>query len=286
MSLVRQLSGGVVAAALFIAGGVAAADDVIKIGIFPRKPAAETRVAFDPIAKRLAAATGKRVELRLTGDYKAFWEGVKRREYDLVHYSQVLYLKSHKELGYDAVLVNEEQGSPTLRSAIAVRVDGGFRSLADLKGKKILFAGSKQAMQGYIGQVHLLKQAGLREGDYEEAFAVNTPNALIGAYNKAADAAAIGHHLINHASVKSKIDTTQMKILAQGDPLPGLAWAVRRELDPGLVRAIVKTMADLKDDAAGRELLTAADVTGFIPMSDKDFDPVRKAVREAIGEEY
>jgi phosphonate transport system substrate-binding protein len=286
MKLVRQLLGAVCALTLLLAGGAAAADDVLRIGIFPRKPAAETRVMFDPIVKRLAAATGKKVELRLASDYAAFWEGVKGREYDLVHYSQVLYLKSHKELSYDAVMVNEEQGSPTLRSAIAVRVDSGFSSLADLKGKKILFAGSKQAMQGYIGQVGLLKQAGLRPGDYEEAFAVNTPNALIAAYNKAADAAAIGHALINHASVKSKIDTTQMKILAQGEPLPGLAWAVKRELDPALVKTIVKTMVALKDDAAGRELLAGADVTGFVPMSDKDFDPVRKAVKEAIGEEY
>jgi phosphonate transport system substrate-binding protein len=285
MNHVRRLV-AVLAAALLVAGVRASADDVIRIGIFPRKPATETRAAFEPLAKRLSAATGKKCELRLSADYAAFWDAVKRREFDLVHYSQVLYLKSHRDLAYDAVLVNEEQGSATLRSALAVRVDSGLRSLADLRGKKILFAGSKQAMQGYIGQLHLLKQAGLREGDYEEAFAVNTANALIATFNKAADAAAIGHHLINHASVKSRIDVTQMRILAQGEPLPGLAWAVKRELDPGLVKTIVATMAGLKHDRESGELLAAADVTGFIPMSDRDFDPVRKAVKEAIGEAY
>lgn len=286
MTLVRQLVGVLLASTLFLTGGIAAAEDVVKIGIFPRKPAAETRAAFAPLARRLGALTGKKFELRLAPDYKAFWEGVERREYDVVHFSQVFYLKSHRDFSYDAFIVNEEQGSSTMRAALAVRTDRGFRSLADLRGKKIMFAGSKQAMQGYVGQVQLLKQAGLHEGDYEESFAVNTPNALVAVYNGAADAAAIGHHLINHASVKSRIDVGQVKILAQGEPLPGLVWAAKRELPPDLVKAIVKTMVELQKDPEGREMLKAADVTGFIAASDQDLDPVRKAVKEAIGEQY
>lgn len=265
---------------------LASAGEALVIGVFPRKPAAETRAAYEPLAKRLAAATRQPFEVRTYPSYAAFWEAVQKRQVDLVHYSQYYYLKSHKELGYDAILVNEESGSSRLSAAFAVRADSGLKSVADLKGKKILFAGSKQAMQGYIGQVQLLRAAGLRDGDYEEAFAVNTPNALIGTFNKAADAAAIGDLLLEHQSVKKRIDTSQMRILARTEPLPGLAWAVKRELDPALVKAIVKAMAGLREDPGGKAILEGAEVTAFVPVADKEFDVVRKVVKDATGEQY
>lgn len=93
-------------------------------------------------------------------------------------------------------------------------------------------------------------------------------------------------HLIHHASVKSRIDVGQMKILAQGAPLPGLGWAAKRELPPELVKAIVKTMVELQKDPEGREMLKAPEVSGFTVASDQDFDPVRKAVKEAIGAQH
>jgi phosphonate transport system substrate-binding protein len=286
MNLLRNLLAALAAATLLLGAGTASGGDVVTMGIFPRKPATETRAAYEPLAKRLSAATGKRVEIRLFHDYESFWKAVQARELDLVHYSQVYYLKSHRDLAYDAVLVNEESGAATMSAALAVRTDSGIRSVADLKGKKILFGGSKQAMQGYVGQVQLLRAAGLREGDYEEAFAVNTPNALIGAFNKAADAAASGDHLIDHPSIKKKIDVGQMKLLAKGEPVPGLVWAVKRELDPALVKAIARTMTGLRADPAGAELLKGAEVTGFQPIADKDYDVVRRIVKDATGEQY
>lgn len=285
-SLLRTCAAALLLAALALAPGPAAAGDVVRIGIFPRKPAPETRAAFDPIARRLAAATGKKFELRLFPDFAAFWEAVKRGEFDLVHYSQYHYLKAHQELGHRVILVSEEGGSATMSAALAVRSDSGLAAVADLRGRKILFAGNKQAMQGYIGPMLLLRQAGLQPGDYQEAFAVNPPNALIGVFNQAADAAAIGDKLLEHASTKRRVEVSQLKLLAKGPPLPGLAWAVTRELDPELAKIIAKTMVELRDDAAGRELLAGAEVTGFVPATDHDFDVVRKVVKDALGEQF
>lgn len=268
-----------------IAGPVSG-QETLKLGVFPRKPAVETKAGYEPLAQYLSDKTGKKVELVLSKDFKTFWEGVKNREFDIVHYNQYHYIKSRKELDYDVIVMNEEFGSALARSAIVVRKDSGINSISDLKGKKILFGGGKQAMQSYIGAISILKKNGLQQGEFEEQFAVNPPNAALAAYNKMVDAAGIGENVISLKAVKDSIDADQMKVLAVGDPLPMLCWAVKKEMDKGLRDKIAKAMIGLRNDPTGEPLLKGAEVTAFLTASDKDYNVVRKVVKEAIGESY
>ncbi len=264
----------------------AIAEEVIKMGIFPRKPALETTQAYEPLAKYLSSKIGKRVELVVSKDFQTFWEGVKKKEYDLVHYNQYHYIKSHKELDYDVILMNEEFGSPKVNAAIIVRKDSGINSVADLKGKKILFGGNKQAMQSYIGAVQILKNGGLKQGSYAEDFAVNPPNVVLAVFNKMADAGGIGEVLLQLQKIKEKVDVTQLKVLARGDDLPMLCWAVKKEMNKDLAQKIQKTMIGLKNDEAGKNILKGAEATAFVSAADKDYDIIRKIVKESINEEY
>jgi phosphonate transport system substrate-binding protein len=264
----------------------AVAEEVVKMGIFPRKPALETIKAYEPLAKYLSSKIGKRVELVVAKDFQSFWEGVKKKEYDLVHYNQYQYVKSHKELDYDVILMNEEFGSPKVNAAIIVRKDSGINSVTDLKGKKILFGGNKQAMQSYIGAVQILTKNGLKSGQYAEDFAVNPPNVALAVFNKMADAGGVGEVLLQNQKIKEKIDVTQLKVLARGDDLPMLCWAVKKEMNKDLAQMIQKTMIGLKNDEAGKNILKDAEATAFVSAADKDYDIVRKIVKESLNEEY
>ena len=215
---------------LFLSAGITFAEETIKLGIFPRKGALETKISYEPLRKYLSEKTGKKVELILSKDFTAFWESVKNREFDLVHYNQYHYIKSHKELGYNIIVKNEEAGSAKARSAIVVRKDSGIDSIAGLKGKKIVFGGGKQAMQAYIGVVYLLKKNGFKSGDYIESVAVNPPSAAMAVYSKTVDAGGIGDVIMNLPSLKQKIDVSQLKFVAEGEPLPMLCWAVKKEM--------------------------------------------------------
>lgn len=264
----------------------AIAEDVIKMGIFPRKPALETIKAYEPLAKYLSSKIGKRVELVVAKDFNAFWEGVKKEEYDLVHYNQYQYVKSHKEFNYDVILMNEEFGSSKINAAIIVRKDSGINSIPDLKGKKILFGGNKQAMLSYIGAVHILMDGGLKEGSYAEDFAVNPPNVALAVFNKMADAGGVGEVLLQNQKIKEKIDITQLKVLARGDDLPMLCWAVKKEMNKDIAQRIQKAMIGLKNNEAGKNILKDAEATAFVSASDKDYDIIRKILKESLNEEY
>ncbi|MGD8639645.1 MAG: PhnD/SsuA/transferrin family substrate-binding protein [Gammaproteobacteria bacterium] len=166
------------------------------MGVFPRRNAKVTMKLFNPIAKYLSRKLGREVELVISKDFESFWEGVTEQRYDLVHYNQYHYLESHKKYGYQVIAKNEEFGSSRISGVITIRVDSGIRSVLDLKGKKIVFGGGPKAMMSYIVPTYLLREGGLRAGDYEEAFARNPPNAILSAYFRQSAAAGAGRPML------------------------------------------------------------------------------------------
>jgi phosphonate transport system substrate-binding protein len=271
---------------LFVFTSAAFAEESLKMAVFPRKPPLETSAAFDPLAKYLSSKIGKKVELVVFKDFESFWGALQKEKFDLVHYNQYQYIKSHKELGYRVVLMNEEFGEAKAKAAIIVRSDSGINTLSDLKGKRIIFGGGKQAMQSYIGATQILRKGGLKKGDYQEEFAINPTNGVISVYKKLADASGVGEMLLGTTSMKDRIDVSQLKVLERGEPLPMLCWAVRPGLDDPITDRIVKVMTSLKQDDASREILKKIEATTFLPASDSDYDVVRKVVKEVLGEEY
>jgi len=256
----------------------------VTMGIFPRRPAAKTVKFFKPLAKKLSDEIGEPVNISVEKNFKKFWKGVKENKYDIVHYNQYHYLLSKKMSGYQVFLVNEEFNSSKIKGALTVRTDSGINSIADLKGKTILFGGGKKAMGSYIGPTWALQKAGLVAGtDYTVKFSKNPPSAVIGVFNKSADAAGSGNVILKVGAVKKKADVTQLKILAESDEFIHLPWAAKSDFPADKLQKIKDIMSNLKTTDAG--ILKSAKVTNFIPATDADFESARKIVKEVTGEE-
>lgn len=259
----------------------------VTIGIFPRKPAAITHKAFTPLAKELSKQLGEPVHLVVPKNFKAFWQGVAKKQFDMVHYNQYHYIKSHKEKGYKVIVANEEFGDRKLVGTLAIRTDSGIKQVSDLKGKTILFGGGKMAMGSYIAPTSILKKAGLVEGkDYTVKFAKNPPSAVIGVYNKASDAAGTGTVVMNIKAVTTKIDTKQITLLGRSDPMTHLPWAVNADMPASKADKIQKIMTALKASKEGKAILKAAGVTDFYAVTDADYNDVRKITQFAVGQTY
>lgn len=256
----------------------------LNMGVFPRRPIAKTHKFFKPLAEKLSKELGEPVKLIVAKNFKAFWKGAQSGKYDIVHYNQYHYLLNHKAKGYKVIAVNEEFGSKTLAGSLSVRKDSGINSVTDLKGKTILFGGGKKAMGSYIAPTAVLKKAGLVAGkDYTVKFSKNPPSAVIGVYNKAADAAGAGNVILKVKGVTKKIDVSQMKILVESDKFIHLAWAVKGDMPQSKANKIQAIMTSLKTSAPA--VLKAAKVTNFIKATDEDFTKVREIVKYVTGEE-
>ena len=256
------------------------------LGVFPRYNFQLTVESFTPLARHLGARIGRTVVIDTSSDFDAFWRGVVERRYDLVHYNQYHYLRSHRDFGYRVILMNEEFGESTIAGAISVRADGDIRTLADLKGRTVIFGGDRSAMQSYIVATYLLRRAGLKAGDYKEVFAKNPPNAYLAVYYGQADAAGVGDRVADLPAVRERIDPGRMKLIGVGERLAHLPWAVRGDLDPKLAEHIRTVLVELGATPQGRAILGQAKLSGLVAASDRDFDPHRRIVETVFGERY
>lgn len=259
----------------------------ITMGIFPRRNLAVTRAAFRPLSKYLSKQLKANVRLVVPLNFKQFWEGVTKQEYDLVHFNQYHYIVSHKEFGYHVLATNEEFGRNQIAGALFVRKDSGINSVQDLRGKRILFGGGRKAMVSYIAPLSILKQAGLEPGrDFEEAFSKNPPAAMLNVYRSIFDAAGAGDVVIGLKVIRDRIDPSTMKQLASSESFIQLPWAVKRDMAPETRQKIQELMTGLDKTEQGAAILKAAKVTAFRPAVDSDFDKVREIVKATLGEDY
>ena len=272
-----------VCAALILFTGLKAQAELV-MGVFPRRPVSVTVSMFKPLAEVLSQEMGEPVRIVVKKDFKEFWAGVVNREFDLVHFNQYHYLLGNKESGYRVIAVNEEFGRSRIAGALTVRKDAGIQSVADLKGKKIVFGGGQKAMGSYIAPISLLKNAGLSASDYVTQFAKNPPSAVMAVYNKACDASGSGDVILQIKIVQNKVNTDELIILAKSKEYVQLPWAVRGDMDPGKAEEIQRILTSLK----GRrdDVLKKAKVTNFVRASDGDFKEVKEIVHHALGEEY
>ena len=182
--------------------------------------------------------------------------------------NQYQYIKAHSGQGYQALVQNEEFGEAQIRGAVYVRADSGISSIAQLRGKSILFGGGKQAMMSYVVPTYLLRQGGLQDGDYTERFAVSPPNAVLGTYLKHVDAGGAGEVVLRLPIVKDKIDTSRLRLLAVSEPLAHLPWAVKSSMSADLMGRLRHLLITLENYEQGRLVLKQAGLTGMNPVQD------------------
>lgn len=275
--------------ALLLTGLPAAGDDYdnsLILGVFPRRNPVEMVEMFRPLADYLSKALGRPVKIETTPDFPSFWRALAARRYQVVHFNQYHYVRSHKELGYQVIAKNEEARKSTMAGIILVRKDGGIQSLTDLRGKTIIFGGDRQALVSYIIPTFLLREAGLKAGDYREEFAVNPPNVALAVYFRRADAGGSGDIVLDMPFVRDKADVSKLMYLKSSARFAQLPWAVRADVTPAERARIRQALLGLKTVAGGSEILQAANLTAIVPATDKEYDYVRKVIRTVTAEDY
>ena len=260
--------------------------EALTLGIFPRRSSIETMKMFIPIVNHLNKRLQIKIKLIPSKDFPTFWQRVKDKEFDIVHFNQYHYVKAHEELEYDVFAVNEEFGESTITGSVIVRKDSGINTVKDLKGKHIVFGGGKMAMQSYIYATYLLMEQGLSTKEYTYSIAPTPPNAIFATYYKQADAGGVGDKVLKLHSVSKHIDTNQIKYLVRGKQYPHLPWAMKRSLSDDIKQKIALTMVNMKSTMQGKKLLKKANLTGFVQVDDKDFNPHRKIIMKVMGADY
>jgi phosphonate transport system substrate-binding protein len=258
-----------------------AADDPLVMGVFPRRNFNETARAFAPMAEYLGTRLGRKVELVTSKNFESFWKAVTERRYDIVHYNQYHYIRSAQD--YEVVAHIEELGKSTLSGVVYVTRESGITTLAQLRGRSVIFGGGEDAMISYIAIRYVLLQAGLKKDDFKSLFAVNPPNAIVALSRRQAAAAGAGESILELSAAKDAVDPRGLTALATSSPLLQLPIAVRRDMPAKLRASIQGILVGMKNSEDGRQALQSAFLTGMGPAADADYDPHRKMAAAVFG---
>ncbi len=262
------------------------ADDIFRIGIFPRRSVEDSKKMFTPLSAYLEQQLKKKIVLDVPPDMPAFWSRLEEGKYDLVHLNQYHYVRAHAKLGWQAILKNEELGEDTISAALWVLHSSDIRQVSDLREKLIVFGGGDHAMVASIMTRDMLLQAGINDDDYIGMTTIHPMKSIISVYYKQADAAGVSASVVKMPAIKKEIDTEELRLLAKSEPVAHLPWAIRGDIDEETRKRIVNALLSLNDSGSGVNVLKSAGLTGIRAANDSDYDKHREIIKRVLNEQY
>lgn len=278
--MTRTLIRIVIASALWatIAAVPRSASAEITMGVLPRLGPVELYEMFTPLAEYLSKETGEKVSLVIPRDFDAFKTMVRSDLVDLGFCNSLIYVQLKKERDIDPLAVASEPKAGTrFRGVIIARRDSGIRTIQGLKGKKLVFV-EKDSAAGHIFQMLTLSRAGLdiRKDFILLPFATKHDNVIRAVFNRAADAGGVREDDLD--KIKGRVDISKLKIVAYTDYYPNWPLFSTPRLKNDTAARIRAALLKLKRNSPrARTVLGRAVLTGFAPITDRDYDQLREA---------
>ncbi len=282
MRIMKMVMTVVLVIVTVISFGAGAASAEIKFGALPRLSAAELQTMYAPLADYLARETGEKVTIVIPKDFDAFKDAVKAGHMDVGFANPLIYVQAKEKSNIEPLALSSEVKSGTrFRGVIIVRKDSGINKVQDLKGKKFIFVDNDSAA-GYIFQMLLLSKAGFDVNKDITVLPFGKKHEIVttAVFNKTADAGGIREDELD--KMKDKLDISQLRIVGYTDYFPNWPFFATPKLKPEMAAKIKAALLKLKpNDPQNEKILGPARLTGFIPITDKEYDELRKAAKIA-----
>ena len=257
----------------------------LRVGFMICNSVAETRARFAPLAAHLAEQLGRRVE-PVWLDTADFDEAIRAGRFDLIHTNSYLYTWFHEAYGF-RVLAGEARGKDGAYSSgtIIAGKDSGVKTLADLKGKRFVF-GPAFAPTAYLTPYWLLLEAGVDPekdlGYYAfPAGSYKHEKAIFAVVDGAYDAGAGPALDLEVMESEGKLMPADYRVIARGPRVPYCVFSAAKALPESTFQEIRKALFAVNAETVAAvdgevlKVLKSALVDGFVPLEEKEFDPVR-----------
>jgi len=279
--IIRKIIPGVFtvffAVVLFLSG-IASAE--IKLGTIPRLGAEELQAMYAPLAEYLSSEIGEKVSIVVPKNFNAYKEAAKAGQFDIGFSNPLIYVEVKNSTDIEPLALSSEvQGGTRLRGIIIVRKDSGITKLQELRNKKISFM-DKDSPAGYMFQMLLLSKAGL---DIHNDFTIlpflkRHDKVVMSVVDKTADAGGIREDELE--KMKDKTDLSQLRIIGYTDYFPNWPFFAGPKLKKATMEKVRAALLKLKpNDPQSIKILAPARLTGFVPVSDKEYDSMRSAAK-------
>lgn len=267
-----------VAAVLAVMTGAAAQQpQQLTFGVYSFKQPTDVYKEFQPALKQLQLAattvlgTPLHIELRVFKTYEECLEAFVAGKVDFVRFGPASYvLAKQRNAAIELLAAEQEDGRKVCKGVVVVRKDSDIKTLADLRGRRFAFGDQQSTIGRYLSQAELLR-AGI-DGKALKDFRYLDRHDLVYAAVQLGDfdAGAVHGGTFERLNQKGQ----DLRVIHSFDNV-GKPWIARAGLERPVLQALREALLQLTD----AEALKALQVSGFLPATDKDYQPVRDGMK-------
>lgn len=254
------------------------------IAISPCTDVVLTFKKFHPLVSYLAEKTGFSFKLVIPRDYAEFNRGIKNGDIDFALQDPNLYAMLASLYDQSTIMRSLNPEGGVLQAGVVIaRQDSSVRTLADLKGKNVMF-GPKLSAARWEAAKLLFAENGI---DIDRDLRTYSnggccEDIAFSVYLHAVDAGVVCDHFLAEHSKKQRelgVEAEQLLVVAKTRPVPTRVFAASRLLPEPVVTAVSRALLGLDmTDPGQAEILSRAEVGGFEKAKDEDYEGIRKLI--------
>jgi phosphonate transport system substrate-binding protein len=279
-------------------GALAAAEDwriahpKIAMGIITSENESDRVKRWAPIRQFLSKGLGVPVEERLATDYAGVIEAMRAKKIELAYFGPASFCQAWLVTnGQVEPLVSRlnKDGSFGYHSVVVVKATSPYRTIEDLRGKKLAFA-DPNSTSGHQAPRYFLSEAGFDPDKFfgQTAFSGSHENSIIALLNGTFDAAATFWHSEqdnNFARMEEKkmIPPGQVRVIWKSPNLPDSPWSMPLWLPAEMrsdVRELVMRMP--QDGKEAFQLLVSNNSAGFKRVMLEDYQSIIRMIKHNL----
>lgn len=279
-STLAPLSGMVCSALPSLALAQAAPRELV-FAVVPAENSAGTSERWRPLAAYLTARTGLRTVVRVASDYAAVIEGQRAGTIHIGYYGPGAYIRAHQQSGGNVVAftaIQSRSGAVGYHAVGYVRADSPYRSIQDLRGRKLGLV-DPNSTSGNFAPRYFLDKEGIAADSFFSAvtYTGSHENAVIALLNGTVDIAmnwwnAPGDSSFDRMVAKGMARADSVRIAWKSALLPGPPIAYLANLPADLKRRIAEAFHQMHvHDLPLLQQLETEQMTAWAPVSHADY---------------
>ena len=263
---------------------IAAEQEAIRIGITPCTDILKTFKIFQPLSLYLQDKLNRPVQLIIPKDFYEFETLAKNNKIDFAYQAPHTYIRLAKLYNKNNLLKSlTPKGDTTHHGVVIVRKDSAIKTLADLKGKVIMF-GSKLSTAKSMATKELLKNNNIdiNKDLKNYIYGGSCESIALNIFLKSVDAGAICDYSFEEINdpedtTEAEIPANQMRIIAETIEIPTWIFTALQKTDSQVVTEVFNALGELNGENEQQEhILEAAEIGGFVPANDSDYEQIRQ----------
>jgi len=253
-----------------------AAAQTLRIGVIPALTEGQTRVGMNKLAAHLERELGMDVDLTVYADYAAVVEGLGFGHIDMAYLGPRTYVIANHRYGVRAILTQLINGQPYYHSLFIAPADSPLQSLEELRGKTVAFADPSSTSGSLIPKLALSRIGIDWRRDLKPLHTGAHDATALAVQHRQVDAGAIDSAYFDILIKQGTIRADAFKIFWRSEPLFQYPWAVRKDMDDGLIARIQRAFLTVQDE----DIFAVFGASGFTVAHDSDYALIREAARE------